>query len=77
MFDVLNTTEGELHAATGHVIGCTYWCGYWQQVYTVLAIGRLDGTRCDGVVCLWDDDEVNCHCTPLGRGDQELQGVLS
>lgn len=43
------------------VVGGLYFCGYWQQEYTVTAICDRDGTRWFTVK--WSDGHQTTHCT--------------
>lgn len=68
---------------TGHRIGETYWCGYWQQYYVVLgsvaySVGdRIIPSDLRNVVVLWDcddrhiqpDGEIGVHHTQVDGDD--------
>lgn len=40
-------------------VGATYWCGYWQEYYTVI---EVDGRR---VKVCWEDERETVHSTSL------------
>lgn len=42
-------------------VGGRYFCGYWRQAYTVLAI-EPNG-RGVSITSAWDDGSVTTHCT--------------
>ncbi len=46
------------------VVGGRYWCGYWRQIYSVLAIrrGSVPGVR--HLTVRWEGDlSETTHCT--------------
>lgn len=51
-----------------HKVGSTYWCGYWEKIYTVLEINDLK------IKVKWEDGKVVEHMTSLDPGsDYELK----
>jgi hypothetical protein len=48
----------------GHEVGKTYYCGYWQQTYTVV---EANEGGCFGwsVLCKWQDGHTTSHSTSL------------
>lgn len=50
----------------GHEVGKTYYCGYWQQTYTV--IKAVENEHGWAVVCKWQDGSTNSHSTSLIPG---------
>ena len=52
----------------GHEVGKTYYCGYWQQTYTVLEAKEVSDWRGWSVLCKWQDGKTNSHSTSLQPG---------
>jgi hypothetical protein len=59
----------------GHEVGKTYYCGYWQQTYTVID-AKEGGCFGWSVVCKWQDGETNCHSTSLIPG-RDFEVILA
>lgn len=51
----------------GHEVGKTYYCGYWQQTYTVMEV-KEGGCFGWSVLCKWQDGHANSHSTSLQPG---------
>jgi len=59
----------ELPKGTKYEVGKVYYCGYWQQTYTVLALVENTGDwRGWSVTCKWQDGHINSHSTSLQHG---------
>ena len=71
-----NIPRKNSHFGGGHVVGKKYFCGYWNQVYTVLEIKEVPVLGWV-VVCKWDDGKTNEHSTSLQpRRDYEVLEVV-
>lgn len=53
--------------------GKSYWCGYWQQYYTVIeVVYSTNGLK--SVTVLWQNGEQTTHCTNLdSKKDFEIK----
>lgn len=59
-----------LVAPYNYEAGAVYWCGYWQQYYTVI---KVDGRQ---VKVRWEDEKETIHSTSLNPAlDYQLKGM--